>query len=72
MKKKWTKTQKLILKTMYQEHRPMSMMEISRLAGVSWVTVKKQISKLKAKNIIISYKQGERKYYKFNYKEVEV
>jgi predicted ArsR family transcriptional regulator len=72
MKKKWTKTQKLILKAMYQEHRPMSMMEISKLAGVSWVTVKKHIPKLMVKNVVILYKQGKRKYYKFNYQEVGV
>lgn len=67
-----TKSEKLILKAMYQEHRPMSIREISEKAGVSWATVKKYIPKLLAKQFIKSVKDRKRKYYKFNYEKIQV
>lgn len=67
-----TKSEKLILKAMYQEHRPMSIREISEKAGVSWATVKKYIPKLLAKQYIKTIKDRKRKYYKFNYEKIQV
>lgn len=67
-----TKSEKLILKAMYQEHRPMSIREISEKAGVSWATVKKYIPKLLTKQFIKSVKDRKRKYYKFNYQKIQV
>ncbi len=67
-----TKSEKLILKAMYQEHRPMSIREISEKAGVSWATVKKYIPKLLQKKYIKTIKDRKRKYYKFNYEKIQV
>jgi predicted transcriptional regulator len=55
---------------MYQEHRPMSIREISKKSDISWITVKKYIPKLLGKGIIQKIVDRKRKYYKFNYDKV--
>jgi len=67
LKRNWTKTDRLILKALYQEHRPMSKMEISKKSDVSWITVKKHMPSLVARGIVLFHKEGKRIYYRFNY-----
>ena len=67
-----TKSEKLILKAMYQEYRPMAIMEISKRSKVSWITVKKYIPRLLRKKYITQKKEGKRMYYKFNYNKVKL
>ncbi len=66
------KIEKLILKAMYQEHRPMSIREIADKASVSWITVRKHLKSLLVKQYVKMILDRKRKYFIFNYSKVEL
>lgn len=48
----FSKHERLIIITLYRNHRPMSISEIARDAAMSWTTVKKYVDILQKKNIV--------------------
>jgi predicted transcriptional regulator len=67
----WTKYEKWMLKAMYQEHRPMSVREISQKAHISWITADKYIPELLKKGIIKKYTNKKRDYFEFDYEKYQ-
>ncbi len=52
MKKGLNRIEKEIVRVMIKEDRFLSINEVSKLTGISWITVKKYIPKLTKKGII--------------------
>jgi len=54
----FNKNEKIILKTIFSERKPLSIKELSEKADMSWSTVSKYSKKLQKENIVI--KKGEK------------
>ena len=68
-KNRFNKFEKEIISNLYQNRRSMSLRELSKVSGSSWVTTKKYAQKLSNKKIIKVYnvKGSKRKKAKFNF-----
>ncbi|MCX6817664.1 MAG: winged helix-turn-helix domain-containing protein [Candidatus Aenigmarchaeota archaeon] len=47
------KNERIILALLYKERRPMSIREISKRTGISWITVKKYLKTLQSKGVLV-------------------
>ncbi len=61
--------EKEIIRTLYKESIPITVNELSQKTGISWVTTKKYVEKLKTKGIVKTYTLPSMKKYKimFNF-----
>jgi len=55
-KKAFNRIEREIIRVLIKERKPLTINQVSKLSGISWVTVKKYIPILKKKGVIREFK----------------
>lgn len=56
----FNRQEKAILKTLFDERRPMSLKELSEKSDMSWITTKKYVKSLENHDIVLNKKENKK------------
>jgi DNA-binding Lrp family transcriptional regulator len=59
------------MRVIYEENRPMSILEIASKARMSWVTARDRLKSLKEKGFVLELSAGIRSKWELNYDKID-
>lgn len=55
--------ERIVLKVMHENRRPLTINKVAKLTDLSWNTVEKYLDEFSKRGWLIKYKKGQRTYY---------